>query len=377
MKDYIMNTKIVGASALAIALAVAVAGTALIARADSHAANAAAHPATKVALVPVVLATQERYFTGVGELEAARQVQVAAETGGRITHITFASGQHVAAGAVLVQLNDAPEQAALLRQRAQLKNAQSSHARTAQMLKDKAATQEQLDSALAARDAAMGEVRQTEALIAQKTIRAPFAGQLGIRKVHAGQYLNTADTVASLIDTTALLVNFALDEQSSAKLAPGQAVQVLVDAYPGQVFTAKINAIDPLIARSRMVQVQAALANPRSALKAGMYANVRVAREAGQQLTVPETAVTYSAYGDTVFVAQQQDKQALTVKRVSVKLGERAGGRVAILDGLQEGQRVVASGQLKLADGMAVQAVPNTLEQAPRSAPKAAANHGA
>lgn len=375
MKDYIMNTKIVGASALTIALAVA--GTALIARTDSHAADAAAHPATKVALVPVVLATQERYFTGVGELEAARQVQVAAETGGRITHITFVSGQHVAAGAVLVQLNDAPEQAALLRQRAQLKNAQSSHARTAQMLKDKAATQEQLDSALAARDAAMGEVRQTEALIAQKTIRAPFAGQLGIRKVHAGQYLNTADTVASLIDTTALLVNFALDEQSSAKLAPGQAVQVLVDAYPGQVFTAKINAIDPLIARSRMVQVQAALANPRSALKAGMYANVRVAREAGQQLTVPETAVTYSAYGDTVFVAQQQDKQALTVKRVSVKLGERAGGRVAILDGLQEGQRVVASGQLKLADGMAVQAVPNTLEQAPRSAPKAAANHGA
>ena len=374
MKDCIMNTKIVGASALALALAVA--GAALYPRADSHAADAA-HPATKVALVPVVLGTQQRYFTGVGELEAARQVQVAAETGGRVTHIAFASGQNVPAGAVLVQLNDAPEQAALLRQRAQLKNAQSSHARTLQMLGEKAATQEQLDSALAARDAALGEVRQTEALIAQKTIRAPFAGQLGIRKVHAGQYLNAADTVASLIDTTSLLVNFSLDEQSSAKLAPGQAVQVLVDAYPGLVFTAKINAIDPLIARYRMVQVQAALANPRSALKAGMYANVRVAREAGQQLTVPETAVTYSAYGDTVFVAQQEGKQPLTVKRVGVKLGERAGGRVAILDGLREGQRVVASGQLKLADGMAVQAVPNTLEQAPRSAPKAAANHGA
>ena len=301
-----MNTKIVGASALAITLAIA--GAALYPRADSHAADAAAYPATKVALVPVVLGTQERFFTGVGELEAARQVQVAAETGGRVTHILFESGQSVAAGAVLVKLNDAPEQAALLRLRAQLKNAESSHARTAQMVREKAATQEQLDSALAARDAALGEVRQTEALIAQKTIRAPFAGQLGIRKVHAGQYLNAADAVASLIDTKSLLVNFALDEQSSAKLAPGQAVQVLVDAYPGDVFTAKINAIDPLIARSRMVQVQAALGNPRGALKAGMYANVRVAREAGRQLTVPETAVTYSAYGDTVFVAQQEGK---------------------------------------------------------------------
>lgn len=363
-----MHTKLVGACALAITLAVA--GAALYPRAASQAATAA-YPATKVALVPVVLGTQERYFAGVGELEAARQVQVAAETGGRITRIDFESGQIVAAGAVLVQLNDAPEQAALLRQRAQLKNAQSSHARIEQMVRDKAATQEQLDSALAARDAALGDVRQTEALIAQKTIRAPFAGQLGIRKVHAGQYLNAADTVASLIDTRSLMVNFALDEQSSAALAPGQAVQVLVDACPNEIFTARIKAIDPLVARSRMVQVQAALANPRGALKAGMYANVRVARAAGQQLTVPETAVTYSAYGDTVFVAQQEGKQPLTVKRVGVKLGERADGRVAILDGLREGQRVVASGQLKLADGMAVQAVANTLDEAKRAAPKA------
>ncbi|MBB5609606.1 MULTISPECIES: efflux RND transporter periplasmic adaptor subunit [unclassified Janthinobacterium] len=359
-----MNTKIAGASALLITLAVA--GVSLYPRAASHAADAAANPATKVALVPVVSGTQERFFNGVGELEAVRQVQVAAETGGRVTHIAFESGQKVAAGAVLVQLNDAPEQAALLRLRAQLKNAESSYARTRQLLADKVATQEQLDAALATRDAALGEVRQTVALIAQKSIRAPFAGQLGIRRVHAGQYLNPADAIASLIDTQSLLVNFALDEQSSAALAPGQAVQVLVDAYPGRVFTAKIKAIDPLIARSRMVQVQAALDNPAGALKAGMYASVRVAREQEKttQLTVPETAVTYSAYGDTVFVAQQDAKQGLIVKRVAVTLGERADGKVVIAKGLQAGQRVVASGQLRLADGMAVQAVPNTLDQA-------------
>lgn len=355
-----MKIKLAGAAALAITLAVA--GIVMSSRLDTHAAVAAPYPATKVALVPVLAGAAQRFFTGVGELEAARQVQVAAETGGRVTQIRFASGQQVKSGEVLVQLNDAPEQASLLRLRAQLKNAEASYQRTRKLVSDKAATQEQLDAAVAARDAALGEVRQTEALIAQKTIRAPFAGQLGIRRVHAGQFLNAADTVASLVDTKSLLVNFALDEQSSATLAPGQAVTVLVDAYPDQPFTATINAIDPLVSRARMVQVQATLANRDGMLKAGMYANVRVARaDQEQQLTVPETAVTYNSYGDTVFVAQQG--KTLSVKRVAVTLGERAGGRVAIVKGLSAGQQVVASGQLKLADGMAVQAVANTLEQ--------------
>lgn len=355
-----MKIKLAGAAALATTLAVA--GIVMSSRLDSHAAVAAPYPATKVALVPVLAGAAQRFFTAVGELEAARQVQVAAETGGRVTQIRFVSGQQVKAGEVLVQLNDAPEQASLLRLHAQLKNAEASYQRTRQLIVEKAATQEQLDAAVAARDAALGEVRQTVALIAQKTIRAPFAGQLGIRRVHVGQFLNAADTVASLVDTKSLLVNFALDEQSSATLAPGQAVTVLVDAYPDQPFTATINAIDPLVSRARMVQVQAALANRDGMLKAGMYANVRVAREGKQQqLTVPETAVTYNSYGDTVFVAQQG--KTLTVRRVAVTLGERSGRRVAIVKGLSAGQHVVASGQLKLADGMAVQAVANTLEQ--------------
>lgn len=359
-----MNRKIAGACALAMALAVT--GAVLAARAQSKAAaSPSPAPATKVALAPVLQGEQQRYFSAVGELEAARQVQVAAEAPGRVTRIAFSSGQQVAAGALLVQLNDAPEQASLLRLRAQLNNAQSRHARTVQLLADNVATREQLDSAVAERDAALAEVRQTEAQIAQKAIRAPFAGQLGIRRVHAGQYLQTADAVASLIDTSALLVNFALDEHSSASLAPGQAVQVQVDAFPDQVFEASINAIDPLVARSRMVQVQAMLRMQKAQqarLMPGMYASVKVARAPGQQLTVPETAITYSAYGDTVFVAQQTG-QGLSARRVAVELGERLDGRVAVVKGLKAGQRVVVSGQLKLADGMALQAVPDTLSQ--------------
>ena len=363
-----MNTKLAGAGALALSLALA-AALAGYPRADVQAAAASAPPATKVALAPVTAGAQQRVATGVGELEAVRQVQVAAEAGGRIARIDFESGQRVAAGALLVQLNDAPEQAALVRLRAQLKNAESSYERVRSLVAGKAATEEQLDAALAARDAAQGELRQTQALIDQKAIRAPFAGRMGIRRVHPGQYLNPADPVASLVDTSALLVNFALDEHSGAALAPGQDIEVLVDARPGKVYRATINAIDPLIARSRMVQLQATLGGTDSALKAGMYATVRVARATGaQQLTVPETAVTYSAYGDTVFLAERSTKAgapALAVRRVAVALGDRADGRVEIVRGLRAGQQVVASGQLRLADGMAVQAVANTLDQAP------------
>ena len=359
-----MNIKLAGAAVLALALA----GTlAFYPRTEVQAAAATAPPVTKVALALVTAGAQQHVATGVGELEAVRQVQVAAEAGGRITRIHFESGQPVAAGALLVQLNDAPEQAVLVRLRAQLKNAESSYERVRSLVAGKAATQEQLDAALAARDAARGELRQTQALIDQKAIRAPFAGRLGIRRVHPGQYLNPADPVASLVDTSALLVNFALDEHSGATLAPGQRIEVLVDAKPGKVYPAIINTIDPLIARSRMVQLQATFGSADSALKAGMYATVRVVRATGaRQLTVPETAVTYSAYGDTVFLAERGTKAsapALAVRRVAVTLGERAGGRVEVVRGLLAGQQVVASGQLRLADGMAVQAVANTLDQ--------------
>ncbi|WP_213977750.1 efflux RND transporter periplasmic adaptor subunit, partial [Serratia marcescens] len=152
-------------------------------------------------------------------------------------------------------------------------------------------------------------------------------------------------------------VNFSLDEQSSAGLAPGQAVSVQVGAYPDRAFPAVITAIDPMIGKSRTVQVQATLTNREGLLKAGMYAGIRVTQQQRVAvLTVPETALTYTAYGDTVFLAQQGEK-GMTVKRVSVTVGERNDGRVEIVNGLQEGDRVVTSGQLKLSDGMAAEPV--------------------
>ena len=353
-----LRKNILRASALLACATVLGAAVYAAAGAGQKPAAAPAYPPTQVALAAVQRSEVQRLLSGIGELEAARQVQVATEAAGRVTHIAFASGQAVQAGQLLVQLNDAPEQAERLRLQAQLLQAETAHERTRKLVADNAATQEQLDNALAERDMARGALRHTDALIAQKAIRAPFAGVLGIRRVQLGQYLAPADAVASLVDARTLQANFSLDEQSSPALQVGQAVQVLVDAHADRVFAARVNAVDPLIGKSRTVQVQATLANPQGLLKAGMYASIRVARPGmASTLTVPETAVTYTAYGETVFVATPDAQQALTVRRVAVQVGERQGGRVEVVTGLREGDQVVTSGQNRLSDGMAVQAV--------------------
>ncbi|CDG19234.1 conserved protein of unknown function [Xenorhabdus doucetiae] len=316
-----------------------------------------AYPPVMVALAEVKERHIPRILHGVGELEAARQVHVAAETGGRITHIAFASGQYVEKGQLLVHLNDAIEQAELVRLQAQWKNADKLYQRTRQLFSSHVVSAAQWDSVQAERDMARAAIRQTEALIAQKAIRAPFSGTIGIRQVHEGQYLQAGDPIANLVDAKHLRLNFSLDEQASPELKVGQQVNVRVDAYQDQTFPAKISAIDPLIAQSRMVQVQAILNNPDGKLKAGMYANIQVVhQDKAPSLILPETAVTYTAYGSTVFVVNPPSSanQVMTVKRVPVDVGQRWEGLVEIQKGVSRGDQVVTSGQLKLNDGTPV-----------------------
>jgi len=312
-------------------------------------------PVTQVALAPVERVQAPRALYGAGELEAARQVQLAAEVSGRITELAFSSGQRVEAGQLLVQLNDAPEQAERARLVAQLRNAETLLARAGALQADKAASQEQYDNALVARDMARGELQSIEAVIAQKAIRAPFSGVVGIRRVHQGQYLSAGDTIANLVDARGLFVNFSLPEQAVSQLGQGQAVQVQVDAWPDEVFEGEVVAIDPMINAVRTVWVQAQLENSQGRLGAGMFANVRVIMPEGEPvLAVPETAVTYTAYGQMVFIAEPDAQQALRVRRVAVTTAQRWEGKVEIQSGLQEGQQVVVSGQIKLSDGMQV-----------------------
>lgn len=325
------------------------------------------YPPVKVALAPVTLANAPRTFYGVGELEAGSQVFVAAETSGRITKIGFESGQQVKKGQLLVQLNDAVERADLARYQAQYRNAARLYDRTRSLSAQHLVAEAQVDSTRAERDMAQGLIQQTQALIAQKAIHAPFDGTIGIRQVHEGQYLSPGEAIASLVDTQTLKLNFSLDEQASPELHQGQVVDITVDAYPETPFPAKVTAIDPLIGKSRTIALQATLDNSNGKLKAGMYANVTVVRQANNAvLTIPETAVTYTAYGDTVFIAEGTG-DAMTVKRVSVKTGQRFDGNIEIEHGLAEGDQVVSSGQLRLNNGSAITPVAqSTLSETPQ-----------
>lgn len=343
-----------GGAAVVCVLAVVM----LLTRKDSAAHATAAWPVTKVALATVTPREAPRQTFAAGELEAVKQVQVAAETTGRITRIAFESGQVVKAGQLLVQLNDAPEQADRVRLNAQLRNARTLHQRISKLRTANVTTQEQLDNATTAVQMAEGELQQVDARIAQKAIRAPFAGKVGIRRVHLGQYLNAGEPVASLVDATRLHVNFALAEHAAPGLRIDQTAELAIDALPQRHFTARINAIDPMVGKSRTLWVQATLANPDGQLQAGMYASVQLAAaQPSTVLAVPETAITYTAYGQTVFVATQAPAGDLSVSRVQVTTGERWQGQVEVSSGLKAGDRVVVSGQLKLSDGMPVEQV--------------------
>lgn len=324
------------------------------------------YPPIKVAVATVATESAPRMFYGVGELEAGRQVFVAAETNGRITQIGFESGQKVKKEQLLVQLNDAVEQADLARYQAQLLNATRLHNRTTALADKHLVAEAQVDSTRAERDIAQGLIRQTQALIAQKAIRAPFDGIIGIRQVHEGQYLNPGEAIASLVDTQTLKLNFSLDEQASPELYVGQLVDIKVDAYPEKTFPARIHAIDPIVGKSRMIQLQATLENSHGELKAGMYANVNVIRQTNNQvLTIPETAVTYTAYGDTVFIAEGSEN-TMIAKQISVKVGQRWAGKVEIEQGLKLGEKVITSGQLRLNNGSTITLVEHdTLENSP------------
>jgi multidrug efflux system membrane fusion protein len=218
-----------------------------------------------------------------------------------------------------------------------------------------------MDTALADRDMTRAEIQQLQASIKQKAIRAPFSGVMGIRQVHQGQYLEAGTGIANLVDFRQILANFTLDEQLASRLKIGQSVQLKIDAFPEKSFTAVVSAIEPMITTSRTVQGQAILNNHDQQLKPGMYAKLDIQESERPSLVVPETAITYTAYGNTVFLAKQ-DHNKLIVQRVAVVLGERHQAKVVVKSGLKAGDQVVVSGQLKLSDGMQVEPSVNTLE---------------
>ena len=296
----------------------------------------------------------------VGDLAAVHQVNVTSDVSGRITDIMFTAGSTVKAGSPLVQLFDAPDQGDLASFKAQATVAQLSLDRAKQLAARQFGPQVTVDQAQAAYDQANAGIAKTQAIISQKLVRAPFDGELGVRHVEIGQFLTAGTQIVTLTDLSTLYANFTVTEKDSAALKVGQTVRVAVDAYPGRTFEGKINAIEPQIATdTRNIRVQATLDNPDHILKPGMFATTTVVLpDKPAVVTVPETAVDYTLYGDSVFLITEKKeddgKTSLTAVRTFVRTGNRTDGRAEIVSGLKPGDRVVAVGQLKLQSGVAV-----------------------
>jgi multidrug efflux system membrane fusion protein len=317
-------------------------------------------PPTSVSIAEAKSEVVPNLLTAVGDLAAVHQVNVTSDVSGRITDIMFTAGSNVKAGSPLVQLFDGPEQGDLASFKAQATGAQLALDRAKQLAARQFGPQATADAAQATFDQANAGIAKTQAIISQKLVRAPFDGELGVRHVEVGQFLTAGTQIVTLTDLSTLYANFTVTEKGSAALKVGQTVRVAVDAYPGRTFDGVINAIEPQIATdTRNIRVQATLDNPDHILKPGMFTTTTVVLpDKPAVVTVPETAVDYTLYGDSVFVITEKKeddgKTSLTAVRTFVRTGNRVNGRAEILSGLKAGDRVVAVGQLKLQSGAAV-----------------------
>lgn len=327
-------------------------------------------------------------LAAVGTLSAVRGVDVTSEIAGLVTSVNFKSGQEVEAGTVLVQMNADADIAQLQSLQAAAELSASVLARDKQQFAVQAISQAQLDGDVADLKGKRALAAQQAALVAKKTIRAPFAGKLGITTVNPGQYLNPGDKVVTLQRINPIYVTFYLPQKQVSKLTVGQKVNVATDSFPDQNFSGQITAISPKIdTTTSNLQIQATLENAERKLLPGMFANANVdVGEKKSYLTLPQTAITYNPYGSTVFIikdasekaaeAKPADKNAaapapatpaatsgLVVQQVFVTTGETRGDQVAILQGLKEGQQVVTSGQVKLKNGTQV-VIDNTVQPA-------------
>ena len=307
-------------------------------------------------------------LAAIGTLRAYQGIVIAPQAAGVVTAIHFESGSDVNVDDPLINIDDSVEQADLASGLAQLKNADATLTRQKMLVAGGNTPQSTVDQALAARDSAAATVERTRAIIAQKAIRAPFSGRVGLRNVDLGQYASVGMTLATLQKLDPIYADFPVPEEALATLARGQDVRMTVDAIPGRTFEGKVKAIDARVAiESRNITARAEFANPDRRLLPGMFANLTVTTGEPQEvLTVSRTAVVYSLYGDNVFVVKQAPpageiaqagpaggavqtaSPGLVVERRFVRVGAARGERVAVEEGLKPGERVVTAGQIKL-----------------------------
>lgn len=321
-------------------------------------ANFSQPPATVSATEARSVVWQPR-LAAVGSLSAVQGVDVSNEVAGIVESINFESGQPVGEGDILVQLDDDREQAELpgLEARANLRR--SNLKRTRSLIERELTSEENLETALSEVQEAESAVASLRATIAKKAVRAPFDGILGIRQINLGQFLPAGTPIVTLQHLDKVYADFTLPEKYLDRVEAGQDVEVRVSTWPDRTFAGEINAVSVKVdVSSHNFAVQATIDNPEHLLKPGMFADVAVlAGERRSVVAVPDTAISYSLYGDAIYVVKEVEggeKPALKVEERFVTIGETHAGWTEVLEGVEAGERVVTAGQLKLRDGASV-----------------------
>ncbi len=335
-------------------------------------------------------------LTSIGTLFSSHGVDVTSQVAGIVTEVHAESGSDVRQGAPLVQIDIAVELADLASAKAVLAEAEVAFQRQSNLIAKQVTSEASVDTARAKRDTAQAAVNKIQAVIAQKTIKAPVSGRLGIRKVERGQYVSPGMTLVTVQQLDPIRADFPMPEQAIGKLKVGQTIEIAVDAFPGKVFTGTVESLDARVAQdTRTLLVRGSLPNPSAKLLPGMFANVTVlVGNPRTVVTVPRTAINYSLYGDSLYVVKAVDARAgstakdapggpgeaeaapgvgerkLVADRRFVKTGQARDDRVAILEGLKAGEEVVTTGQLKLNPGATIRIDNDQLLVRPDARPK-------
>lgn len=311
----------------------------------------------------------------IGTMEAVQGVEVSADLPGIVAKINFESGQYVQKGDVLVELDTRQERSQLAAQEAQRDLAQVNYARSQELLKQGVISRSDYDRATADHKQTQANVEETRATIERKTIRAPFSGVLGIRKVNLGQYLAAGAPIVPLQSLNPIYVDFGVPQQDGTKVRVGSTLRVTAEDLAGKTFTGRVSALDSVVDQTtRNLQIQATLPNPDGKLKPGMFVNVEFGVGAARDVvTLPASAISYAPYGDSVFVITDlKDPQGhgyRGVRQQFVKVEGTRGDQVAIVSGVNPGDEVVTSGVFKLRTGAAV-TVNNKVQPENNPAPK-------
>jgi membrane fusion protein (multidrug efflux system) len=327
-----------------------------------------ANPTQTVSTTQAATTSWQAQLEAVGTLRASSGADLSLELPGVVDTIDFNSGDDVKAGQLLLRLRVEDDVAKLQSLQAVAELARITLERDQKQLAARAVSQAVVDNDAANYRNAMAQVAQQQALLDKKLLRAPFAGHLGIRQVDLGQFLSAGTPIVTLQALDPIYVDFFLPQRAISQIKVGQMATVKVDTFPDQTFTGEITAINPRVeASSRNLQVRATLKNADHKLVPGMFATVYIDTGAPQKLvTLPQTAITFNAYGSTVYLVEDKgkgdkDQPKLQVRQTFVTTGATRGDQIAVLKGVKQGDTVVTAGQMKLRDGSPI-AVNNSIE---------------